>query len=585
MTMRRTKIVCTMGPASAEVGMLRKLIRAGMSVARLNFAHGSYEDHARTITIVREAARLEGKYIGIMIDIKGPEMRTGMVENDSIELVEGETLILTTEQVLGTKERLAVNYDGLPEDVKQDSRLLIDDGLIGLRVEKIAGKEIYCVITNGGILKNRKGINAPGVQVRLPGVTQRDVEHIQFAIEHKLDIIAASFVRKAADVLEIRRLLEEQGKQMDIIAKIESQEGLDNLDEILAVSDGIMVARGDLGVEIPTEEVPIAQKLMIERCNRAGKVVITATQMLDSMQRNPRPTRAEATDVANAIFDGSDAIMLSGETAAGKYPLESVVTMATIAERAERALCNREVQGRHRDEVERTQTDAISHAVRSIADDLEARAIITSTESGFTARMVAKHRPLSFIVAVTPHEDVARRLSLVWGVHPVIVRQSSSTDEMLAVAVDGALSSGLVNSGDLVVITAGVPVAERGTTNLLKIHTIGDIIARGTGIGSRGVTGRAVLGTNATDVVERIQTGDILVTTMTDREMVPAFDKAAAVVTQEGGLTSHAAVVGLSLGKPVIVGATGILQSIIDGETITVDTAHGYVYRGAAKVF
>lgn len=582
--MRRTKIVCTMGPACSELSVLRKLMRAGLDVARLNFAHGSYEDHAKTITTVREAARMEGKYVGIMIDIKGPEIRTGMVEGDAIELVEGHAIVLTTESVLGTPARIWVNYEGLPDDVEVGSRLLIDDGLIGLSVEAIRDREIHCRITNGGTLKNRKGVNAPGVQVRLPGVTARDVEHIEWAIGQNLDIIAASFVRKAADVLEIRRILELHGKQMDIISKIESQEGLDHLDEILAVSDGIMVARGDLGVEIPTEEVPIAQKLMIERCNRAGKVVITATQMLDSMQRNPRPTRAEATDVANAIFDGTDAIMLSGETAAGKYPLESVLTMAQIATRAEQAVCSREVQGRHRDEIEHTQTDAISHAVKHIADQLKARAIVTSTESGFTARRIAKHRPESQIIAVTPDECVARRLSMVWGLYPVLVRQTASTDEMLAVAVDGALSSGLIASGDLIVITAGVPVGERGTTNLLKVHKIGDIAARGTGIGTVSVSGRAVVGTDPHDMVRRMAAGDILVTAMTDRDFVPAIEVAAAVVTQDGGLTSHAAVAALSMGKPVIVGATGVMTSVKDGEILTLDTELGYVYRGASKV-
>ncbi|MCY0874684.1 MAG: pyruvate kinase [Firmicutes bacterium] len=583
--MRKTKIVCTMGPACADVSTIRQLVRTGMNVARLNFAHGSFEDHSKMIERVREAARLEGEYVGIMIDIKGPEMRTCLVQNDAIELVEGETLWLTAdESVMGTPERVAVNYPGLSQDVSVGATLLIDDGLIGLHVEAIDGTEIRCRVTNGGTLKNRKGINAPGVQIRLPGVTQRDVEHIAFAIEHDLDIIAASFVRKAADVLEIRRILEAHGRHMDIIAKIESQEGLDNLDAILAVSDGIMVARGDLGVEIPTEEVPIAQKLMIAQCNRAGKVVITATQMLDSMQRNPRPTRAEATDVANAIFDGTDAIMLSGETAAGKYPVESVATMAQIAERAERAICERQVKGRHRNEMERTQTDAISNAVRSIADELGASAIITSTESGFTARMVAKHRPQSTIVACTSHEDVARRLSLVWGVYPVLTKFAKTTDEMLAVAVDGALSSGHVTSGDVVVITAGVPVGERGTTNMLKIHTIGDIVARGTGIGGGGVSGRAVIGTEVADLLARVQEGDILVTTMTDLELIPAFEKAAAVVTQDGGITSHAAIVGLSLHKPVVVGAEGIMQAIEDGQVITVDAARGYVYRGVATV-
>lgn len=582
--MRKTKIVCTMGPATGTLAMMRQVIRAGMDVARLNFAHGSYEDHRRMIQLVREASRLEDKHIAIMLDIKGPEIRTGMMENDAVELEDGARVVLTTQQVLGTKDRLMVSYEGLPEDVHVGSVVLFDDGLIGLRVTEVVDGEIHCVVTNGGTLKNRKSINVPGVKVRLPGVTEKDVEHISFGVEEGIDIIAASFVRKAADVLEIRRLLEERGARCDIVSKIESQEGLDMIDEIIAVSDGIMVARGDLGVEIPTEEVPIAQKLMIERCNRAGKYVITATQMLDSMQRNPRPTRAEATDVANAIFDGSDAIMLSGETAAGKYPVESVATMAQIAVRAEQALCTQEVRGRHRDEVERTQTDAVSNAVRTIADELNARAIVTSTESGFTARMVAKHRPRSVIVAVTPHADVARRLSICWGVYPVQSRTPTSTDEMLSVAVDTALSSGLVRSGDLIVITAGVPIGHSGTTNLLKIHTIGDVIARGVGIGTSGATGRAVVARNPEEVLARVGRGDILVTHMTDKDIMPAIERAAAVITEEGGLTSHAAIVGLSLGVPVVVGATGITNLVKDGEQITVDAEHGIIYRGKATV-
>lgn len=582
--MRKTKIVCTMGPATSELQKMRLIVRAGMDVARLNFSHGTHDDHRKMIETIREAARLERKIVGIMLDIKGPKIRTGLIENDGIELDDGDHIILTTEEVLGTKERISISYDGLPEDVSVGSVIRIDDGLIGMRVEKVDNREIYCVVTNGGTLKNRKGINAPGVKLRLPGVTEKDVEDILFGIEQGVDIIAASFVRKASDVLEIRKLLEDHHVQCDIISKIEAQEGLDLIDEILLVSDGLMVARGDLGVEIPTEEVPIAQKLLIERCNKAGKMVITATQMLDSMQRNPRPTRAEATDVANAIFDGTDAIMLSGETAAGKYPVEAVETMSIIAMRAEEALRTHEVTGRHREGVERTQTDAISNAVRSIAEDLEARAIVTSTESGFTARMVAKHRPQSVIIAVTPHADVARRLTLCWGIYPVLVKSIESTDEMLAVAVDGALASGFVSSGDLIVITAGVPVGEAGTTNLLKIHTIGDVLARGTGVGMKSVVGRAIVAKKSSDILERVEAGDILVTVMTDRDMMPAFEKVAAVITEEGGLTSHAAVVGLSLGIPVIVGAIGATQVVTDGEVITVDTIRGFLYRGKTQV-
>jgi pyruvate kinase len=582
--MRNTKIVCTMGPACTELDTLRHVIRAGMNVARLNFSHGTHDDHREVIARVREAARLENTIIGIMLDIKGPKIRTGLIADGEVELRDGDHITLTTEDVLGTRERISISYDGLPQDVRPGSVIRIDDGLIGLQVMKTGATEIECVITNGGVLKNRKGINAPGVVLRLPGVTDKDIEDIHFGIDQGVDMIAASFVRKASDVLEIRRLLESRGVRADIISKIEAQEALDALDEIVAASDGIMVARGDLGVEIPTEEVPIVQKRLIEKCNRAGKPVITATQMLDSMQRNPRPTRAEATDVANAIFDGTDAIMLSGETAAGKFPVESVETMAQIALRAERALLTREVRGRHLEQVELTQTDAISRAVRDIAGELSAAAIVTSTESGLTARMVSKHRPDCPIIAVTPHETTARRLTLLCGVHPVLVRMVEATDEMLSVAVDGALSTGMVRSGDLVVITAGVPVGLAGTTNLLKIQTIGDVIGRGSGIGRRGVVGRAVVVRDAADALARVNEGDVLVAQATDRDMMEAVERAAAIVTQEGGLTSHAAVVGLSLGIPVVVGVETAMDVIADGETITVDGEAGVVYRGKTQV-
>lgn len=582
--MRKTKIVCTMGPAISDLSVMRAVIRAGMDVARLNFSHGTHEDHKNVIERIREASRLEGKIVGIMLDIKGPKIRTGLIENEEVELADGERIILTTEQVLGTKDRISISYEGLPEDVSVGSTIRIDDGLIGLQVIDIVGNDIHCMITNGGTLKNRKGINAPGVRLRLPGVTDKDIEDIIFGIEQGVDIIAASFVRKAADVLEIRKLLEDHNHHCEIIAKIEAQEGLDMIEEILAVTDGLMVARGDLGVEIPTEEVPIAQKMLIQKANQAGKVVITATQMLDSMQRNPRPTRAEATDVANAIFDGTDAIMLSGETAAGRYPVEAVETMATIALRAERALLSQEVQSRHRDIVERTQTDAISHAVTSIAQELDATAIITSTESGFTARMVSKHRPHCAIVAVTPSQEVARRITLCWGVYPVLARESNNIDDMLTIAVDGALAAGYVQSGDIVVITAGVPVGEAGTTNMLKVHTIGDVIVRGIGVGINSIVGRAVVATKVADILARVEKGDVLVTSFTDKDIMPAFEKAAAVITEEGGITSHAAVVGLSLGIPVIVSAVGATRLVQDGEIVTVDAERGLLYRGKTQV-
>ncbi len=583
--MRKTKIVCTIGPASESPEMLRKLIKAGMDVARLNFSHGTYEEHALRIERIRKAAVEVGKFIGIMLDIKGPKIRTGKIAGGQVELLDGDKIVLTVDPVeIGTKERVWISYEGLVEDVFPGAPIRIDDGLIGLKVTDVKGHDIHCVVTNGGTLKDNKGINVPGVTLRIPGVTDKDKADIRFGIKQGVDFIAASFVRKASDVLEVRRILEEGQYYADIISKIETQEGLERLEEIVEASDGVMVARGDLGVEIATEDVPLAQKRIISLCNRAGKPVITATQMLDSMQRNPRPTRAEASDVANAIFDGTDAIMLSGETAAGRYPYEAVQTMAQIALRAEQAIEDNEVMTRHIDVVEKTVTDVVGHAVETMAKELGVSAIVTATTSGHTARMVAKHRPQAQIIATTPKSDVARRLTVSWGVYPVIVSETRTTDEVLEASVEGALDAELVKHGDLVIIISGVPVGQQGTTNLLKVHTIGEVLASGKGIGQRAVSGRAVVSTVNADILSRVQRGDILITNATDKDIIPALERASAVISEEAGLTSHAAVIGLSLGIPVIVGAANATNSIPDGSTITVDPQRGLVYRGRAQV-
>lgn len=565
--------------------MLKALIEAGMDVARLNFSHGTYEEHAMRIARVREAAAAVGKYVGIMLDIKGPKIRTGKIQNGEVELVDGRQIVLTTDPVeYGTAERVSISYEGLVEDVYPGAPIRIDDGLIGLVVDAVRGHDIICTVVNGGLLKDRKGINVPGVTLRIPGVTEKDAADIRFGIAQGVDFIAASFVRKAGDVLEVRKILEEGGHDALIIAKIETQEGLERLPEIIEAADGVMVARGDLGVEIPTEEVPLAQKRMIQLCNRAGKPVITATQMLDSMQRNPRPTRAEASDVANAIFDGTDAIMLSGETAAGKYPLQAVQMMNQIALRAEQAIQSSEVAGRHSTRAERTVTDAIGHAIETMSEELGVNAVVVATTSGHSARVVSKHRPKALVVAATPRASVARQLTVSHGVFPVVVPDATTTDEVLETAVQGALDGGYVVPGNLVIVVAGVPVGQRGTTNLLKVHTIGDVIATGSGIGQTAVSGRAVVSSSNADILARVETGDILVTVGTEREIVPAMERAAAIITEEGGLTSHAAVVGLTLGKPVIVGAAGAMAAIEDGERVTVDAARGLVYRGQAHV-
>ncbi|WP_340021740.1 pyruvate kinase [Paenibacillus sp. FSL K6-1096] len=474
--MSKTKIVCTIGPSSESPEMLRKLIQAGMNVARLNLAHGELEEHAERIRHIREAAKELNQYVAVLLDIKGPEIRIGKIASDYVELIPGEAVVLTTQEVLGTKERIQVTYKQLPQDVKPGSSILIDDGLIRLEVIKAEGTEITCLIKNGGKLKQRKGVNVPGIKTSLPGVTEKDIRHIKFGIEQNIDIIAQSFVRKAEDILEIKHILSKhKASHIQVIAKIENDEGLENLDAILSVADGLMVARGDLGVDLPVEDVPLVQKEMIKKSNLAGKPVITATHMLESMQMNPRPTRAEASDVANAVLDGTDSLMLSGESAAGKYPLESVEVMARIAARAESVLgsygrCNSKVN-----EAATTVTGAIGESVVRTTLALCAKAILALTESGFTARMIAKHKPTAPVIAISTKESVLHALSLTWGVIPLLRDESaSSTDAAVAAAVELARSAGYVQNGDLVIITAGVPAGCTGTTNLLRVHRVGE---------------------------------------------------------------------------------------------------------------
>lgn len=584
--MRKTKIVCTIGPASESVEKLTQLIEAGMNVARLNFSHGDHEEHGARIRNIREAAKKTGKTVAILLDTKGPEIRTNNMVDGAIELVAGNHVIVSMTEVEGTVDKFSITYPGLIDDVNEGSKILLDDGLIGLEVTKIDrnAEEIHTKILNTGTLKNKKGVNVPGVSVNLPGITEKDANDIIFGIEQGIDFIAASFVRRASDVLEIRRLLEEHNAtHIHIIPKIENQEGVDKIDEILEISDGLMVARGDLGVEIPAEEVPLVQKSLIKKCNAQGKPVITATQMLDSMQRNPRPTRAEASDVANAIFDGTDAIMLSGETAAGVYPVEAVQTMHNIASRAESALDHKEILSNRSKDNEHNITDAIGQSVAHTALNLDANAIIAPTESGHTARMISKYRPKAPIVAVTSDDGVSRRLSLAWGVYPQIGKQATTTDEMLDTAVEESLNSGIVSRGDLVVITAGA-VNVKGTTNLMKIHVVGDVVLKAQGIGRKTAFGKVVIANSAKEALEKVTEGSILVTIGSDAEMVPAIEKCSALVTEEGGLTSHAAVVGLSLGIPVIVGAEGATTSLKDGQEITIDASHGVIYNGHTSV-
>ncbi len=583
--MKKTKVVCTIGPASENYDILMKLIESGMNVARLNFSHGNQDEHRSRIEMIQQASEDSDMPIAIMLDTKGPEIRTGKFKMDVVELMQGDHFTITTRDVEGDQNICSVSYSGIVQDVKVGDRILIDDGLVSLKIMEIPNEtDILCLVENQGEIKDHKGVNLPGVKTNLPAITDKDISDIQFGIEMGVDFIAASFVRKAEDVLEIRKILEDHGADhIKIIPKIENQEGVDNLDEIIEVSDGIMVARGDLGVEVPTEEIAIIQKDMIHRCNMVGKPVITATQMLDSMIRNPRPTRAEVTDVSNAIFDGSDAIMLSGETAAGKYPVEAVETMARIAKRTEQAIEYQKELHERSTGANLSVTDAISYSTCTTAMSLGAAAIITATSSGHTARMVSKFRPSSQIIAVTTSERVRRQLALSWGVYSITMDEMESTDDIINVSVMNALKEKYIEPGDLVVITAGVPVGVAGTTNLIKVHVASEILLSGKGIGKKSVTGRAVIVDDKEDLNE-VKEGDILVTYATDRSFMDAIERSGAVIVEEGGLTGHAAIVGLNLHKITVVGVDKARETLRTGDIVTVDGATGLIYSGKSKV-
>lgn len=584
-TMKKTKIVCTIGPASESVETLVELIKAGMNVARLNFSHGDHDEHLQRIKNIREASKITGTTVALMLDTKGPEIRTNDMKDGSIILEKGKTVDVSMKEVLGTKDLFSITYPELIHDVNIGSYILLDDGLVELQVTDVdLEKEvIHTKILNTGVIKNKKGVNVPGVKTKLPGITEKDRNDIIFGLKNDIDFIAASFVRKAADVLEIKEILEEYDMtHVQVIPKIENQEGIDNIDDILNVSQGLMVARGDMGVEIPAEEVPIVQKALIRKCNELAKPVITATQMLDSMQRNPRPTRAEAGDVANAIFDGTDAVMLSGETAAGDYPIEAVRTMANICVRTESALTG-ENSFRLKAFSDTDVAEAIGRSVGHTAKNLKIKTIVAATESGHTARMISKYRPNAHIVALTFSQRQKRGLLLSWGVYPHVTEKPASTDEMFALGSTVATDEGYAKEGDLIIITAGVPVGERGTTNIMKVQAINTILTRGNGIGRQNVIAEAVVAHSADEANKKMKPGKILVVRDTTPEYTDALKQAVAVVTEEGGLTSHAAVVGMDLGIPVIVGSTDATSVIEDGEIVTIDARRGIVYRGATK--
>lgn len=578
--MKKTKVICTVGPSTDSLNLLVSMIQSGMNVARFNFSHGNHEDHAKRIALVREAATKAGQPVGLLLDTKGPEIRVGLFEQGKVYLKAGQKFILMVECQYGTEEKVAVSYPDLYQLVQIGQKILLADGLITLEVEKIVERDIYTVVKNSGPLSDRKRVAVPGCSLPLPPLSEQDMADLRFGLNQEMDFVAASFIQRASDVTDIRRFMEEVGFVIPIISKIENAEGVANIDEILKVTDGVMVARGDLGVEIPAEDVPILQKSIIKKCNDAGKPVITATQMLESMMTNPRPTRAEASDVANAIYDGSDCIMLSGETASGNYPLEAVQMMAQIAERTEEALAYDELVRTRALSTPDTTTEAISHATVHIAQELKAAAILTATESGFTPQMVSKYRPKAPIIAVTPHERTQRKLLLNWGVCPLLGPSSRNSDEMVQKALETALAAKVIHDGDLIVITAGVPVGTAGTTNMIRVHVVGNILLSGKGIGNKSVTGKTRIIRGPEDFCRETIEEDILVMEGLDESWANLAIKAKAIITEEGGLTSPAAILGVSFGVPVVIGVANAVETIPEGLIVTVDTGRGLIYQG-----
>ena len=583
MRKRKTKIVATLGPATNNVETMKQLIKAGMNTARINFSHGSFESHEDTVKKLKAAREELNAPVALMLDTKGPEIRIKTFEHGEIKVTKGQKFTLTTDDVVGNEERVSVTYEELAHDLNIGSRILLDDGLVELKVTKIVGNNIECMVENDGELGNNKGVNLPDTKVSLPSMTEKDVEDIKFGIKMGFDFLAASFVRTPKDVLEIRQVLEDNnGSHIQIIAKIENREGVDNLDSILEVADGIMVARGDMGVEIQPEEVPLRQKEMIKKANAAGKPVITATQMLESMINNPRPTRAEASDVANAIFDGTDAIMLSGETAKGKYPVESVKMMDRIAIRTEVSREYKKSLAQHRSQNVVNVTNAITYATCSIAADLDASCIVTVTKTGFTGRMVAKYRPDCPILVIATSEVVWRHMSLVWGVESLVTGMVESDEELFEVAGRGAMETGLAKNGDVVMIVAGVPVGATGSTNLVKVQVVGDILVKGVSTSKDVVVGKTAVIKPSEDAGRTFQEGDILVAAQTNDSMMDYIRKAGAVVigTDQNVDNTHAEIACRALKKPLIICNERVIDRIRTGITVTIDCAAGFVYNG-----
>ena len=576
--MRKTKIVCTLGPAVDNDAIIRQMMLEGMNVARFNFSHGNHEEQKLRLDRLKRIREELNLPVAALLDTKGPEIRVCTFENKKVMLEAGQLFTLTTRDVVGNEEIVSVTYKDITKDVHEGMMILLDDGLIAMKVINMTETDIICKVINGGPVSDRKGVNIPGANLSMPFISQKDYEDIVFGIENGFDFIAASFTRTADDILEIRKIFQEHNcHTMNIIAKIENMQGVQNIDEIIRVADGIMVARGDMGVEIPLEDVPVLQKMIIQKVYNAGKQVITATQMLDSMMKNPRPTRAEATDVANAIYDGTSAIMLSGETAAGQYPLQALKTMVRIAVRTEQDI-DYAKRFKQREISEKPDvTNAISHATCTTATDLGAAAIITVTKSGSTARMISKYRPQCPIIGCSTEDYVCRQLNLSWGVTPLLINEESDTDELFEHAADAAQNAGYIKQGELAVITAGVPLGVSGTTNLIKVHVAGHILITGKGVTKKNSRGPLCVCRTKSELFNNFKAGDIIVISETDNDMLPYIKNSAGLIVEADGMNSHSAIVGLSLDIPVILGAKHAVDILKSGAVVSIEGEDGLV--------
>ncbi|MCI1653868.1 MAG: pyruvate kinase [Lachnospiraceae bacterium] len=577
-TFRKTKIICTLGPATDQGDTLKQLALNGMNVARFNFSHGSHEEQAERFQKLAAVREETGLPIATLLDTKGPEIRVKDFKEGAIELKEGQKFTLSIGDFLGDENRVAISFEDLYQDVEPGSRILIDDGLIEMHVDEISGTDIICTVDNGGPVSNHKGVNVPNAALSMPFISEKDRSDIEFGIRQGFDFIAASFTRTADDILEIRKILEDNGgTEIQVIAKIENKQGVDNIDDIIRVSDGVMVARGDMGVEIPFEDVPAIQKKIIKKTYTAGKQVITATQMLDSMIKNPRPTRAETADVANAVYDGTSVIMLSGETAAGLYPVEALKTMVRVATRTEQDI-DYAKRLKNRDHTEENDiTNAIAHATCTTALDLNASAIISVSSSGRTARMVSKYRPSCPIIGCSTYEHVCRRMNMSWGVIPMQLELQNNPDDLFEHAVDSATANGLISEGDVVIVTAGVPLGVSGTTNQIKVQIAGNIMIRGKGVNGSRVSANVCIADSAESLERDFKTGDIIVAKDTDNSMLHYLRQASGLILESKSSNSHGVIAGMSLDLPVIRDASHATEILKTGSYITMDPKRGTV--------